>query len=166
MIPLYKADDVFAFNNNRPVSLLCILSKVFEKIMYNRLIDFLETYKILVKFQFGFTKFHSTYMALMTLMDKLITALENGEHVIGIFLDFSKAFDTVDHEILLKKDVPLWYQRNSIQMVSELLIKPKTVCNLKWSMFFYKGCEMWDTPRINLGTDVVLNVYQWLMFHM
>ena len=42
-------------------------------------------------------------MALMTLMDKLITALENGEHVIGIFLDFSNAFDTVDHEILLKK---------------------------------------------------------------
>ena len=101
--PLYKADDVFAFNNYRPVSLLCILSKVFEKVMYNRLIDFLETYKILVKFQFGFRKFHSTYMALMTLMDKLITALENGEHVIGIFLDFSKAFDTVDHEILLKK---------------------------------------------------------------
>ena len=73
------------------------------KIMYNRLIDFLEIYKILVKFQFGFRKFHSSYMALMTLMDKLITALENGEHFIGIFLDFSKAFDTVDHEILLKK---------------------------------------------------------------
>ena len=102
----------------------------FEKVMYNRLIDFLETYKIIVKFQFGFRKLHSTYMALMTLMDKLITALENGEHVIGIFLDFPKAFDTVDHEILLKKDVPLWYQRNSIQMVSELLVKPKAVCNL------------------------------------
>ena len=130
VIPLYKADDVFAFNNYRPVSLLCILSKVFEKIMYNRLIDFLETYKILVKFQFGLRKFHSTYMALMILMDKLITALENGEHVIGIFLDFSKAFDTVDHEILLKKDAPFWYQRNSIQIVSELLIKPKTICNL------------------------------------
>ena len=130
VIPLYKADDVFAFNNYRPVSLQCILSKVFEKVMYNRLIDFLETYKIIVKFQFGFRKLHSTYMALMTLMDKLITALENGEHVIGIFLDFPKTFDTVDHEILLKKDVPLWYQRNSIQMVSELLVKPKAVCNL------------------------------------
>ena len=71
--------------------------------MYNRLIDFLETYKILVKLQFSFRKFHSTYMALMTLMAKSITALENGEHVIGIVLDFSKAFDTVDHEIWLKR---------------------------------------------------------------
>ena len=79
----------FCTKHNRsgvtPVSLLCILSSVFEKVMYNRLIYFLETYKILVKFQFGFRKFHSTYMALMTLMDKSITALENGEHVIGIF---------------------------------------------------------------------------------
>ena len=81
------------------MSLLCVISKVFEKVMYNRL---LETYKILTNSQFGFRKSHSTYMALMTLMDRLITSLENDEHVIGIFLDFSKAFDTVDHAILLK----------------------------------------------------------------
>ena len=71
--------------------------------MYNRLLEFLETYKILTNSQFGFRKSLSTYMALMTLMDRLITSLENNEHVIGIFLDFSKAFDTVDHAILLKK---------------------------------------------------------------
>ena len=103
VIPLYKSDDSFVFNNYRPVSLLCVLSKVFEKVMYNRLLEFLETYKILTNSQFGFRKSHSTYMALMTLMDRLITSLENDEHVIGIFLDFSKAFDTVDHAILLKK---------------------------------------------------------------
>ena len=103
MCVIYLSVRVFSLISLNWLSLLCILSKDFEKIMYNRLIDLLETYKILIKFQFGFRKFHSTYMALMTLMDKLITALENGEHVIGIFLDFSKAFDTVDHEILLKK---------------------------------------------------------------
>ena len=85
------------------MSLLCVISKVFEKVIYNRLLEFLETYKILTNSQFGFRKSHSTYMALMTLMDRLITSLENDEHVIGIFLDFSKAFDTVDHAILLKK---------------------------------------------------------------
>ena len=103
VIPLYKSDDAFVFNNYRPVSLLCVISKVFERIMYNRLIDFLETYAILNNSQFWFRKMHSTYMALMTLMNRLITSLENDEYVLGIYLDFSKAFDTVDHVILLKK---------------------------------------------------------------
>ena len=103
VIPLYKSDDSFVFNNHHPVSMLCVLSKVFEKVMYNRLLEFLESYKILTNSQFGFRKLHSTFLALMTPMDRLITSLENDEHVIGIFLDFSKAFDTVDHVILLNK---------------------------------------------------------------
>ena len=53
--------------------------------------------------QFGFRKSHSTHMALLTLMDKLVHAIENGEYVMGVFLDFSKAFDTVKHSILLDK---------------------------------------------------------------
>ena len=108
VIPLYKSDDVFLFNNYRPVSLLCVISKVFEKVMYNRLIDFLETFAILNNSQFGFRKMHSTYMALMTLMNRLISSLENDEYILGIFLDSSKAFDTVDHVILLKKAGTLW----------------------------------------------------------
>ena len=103
VLPLYKKDDSMIFSNYRPVSLLCSLSKVFEKIMYNRLIPFLKKYKILYEFQFGFRKLHSTYMAVMTLIDKIIKCLEEGEHVVGVFLDFSKAFDTVDHVILLEK---------------------------------------------------------------
>ena len=103
VIPLYKKDDSMVFSNYRPVSLLCSLSKVFEKIMYNRLMPFLKKYKILYKYQFGFRESHSTYLAVMTLVDKIIKCLEDGEHVIGVFLDFSKAFDTVDHAILLKK---------------------------------------------------------------
>ena len=65
------------FNNYRPVSLLNILSKVFEKIMYSRLISFLNLHKILFEFQFGFRKNHSTYIALLILIDKLTKALEN-----------------------------------------------------------------------------------------
>ena len=58
VIPLYKSDDSFVFNNYRPVSLLCVLSKIFEKVMYNRLLEFLESYKILTNSQFGFRKLH------------------------------------------------------------------------------------------------------------
>ena len=118
VIPLFKSDDPELFNNYRPVSVLCSLSKVFERIMYNRLRNFLDEYKILFLYQFGFRKSHSTYMALMTLMDNLINFLDKGEYVIGIFLDFSKAFDTVDHGILLQKlscygvrgDALSWFQ--------------------------------------------------------
>ena len=73
------------FNNYRPVFLLCILSKVFEKVMYSRLLHFLESYKILIENQFGFRKQHSSYMALMVIIDKLIKSIDNGEHVIGVF---------------------------------------------------------------------------------
>ena len=103
VLPLFKSGDEFMFNNYRPVSMLCSLSKVFEKIMYTRLLSYLNDHKILFSYQFGFRKSHSTYMALMVLMDKLNKALDDGNMVIGVFLDFSKAFDTVDHDILLFK---------------------------------------------------------------
>ena len=144
VITLYKADDAFLFNNYRPVSLLCVISKVFEKVMYNRLIDFLEFFAILNNSQFGFRKMHSTYMALMTLMNTLISSLENDEYILGIFLDFSKAFDTVDHVILLKKSwhtmalgVLLW---NGLKVISAI------------------GNNMWHTMvslRLNKGSSVV-----------
>ena len=71
--------------------------------MYNRLVEYLEMLNILNNKQFGFRKLHSSYMALMALMDNLINSLEKGEYVAGIFLDYSKAFDTVDHDIMLRK---------------------------------------------------------------
>ena len=66
---LFKACDLCVFNNYRPVSLLCVQSKVYDKIMYNRLIIFLENYDILFENQFGFRKLHSSYIALMVLTD-------------------------------------------------------------------------------------------------
>ena len=91
------------FINYRPVSVLCVVSKIFEKIMYNRVTTFLEMFKILHGNQYRFRKKSSTNVALLTFIDKVIQAIENGEYVIGVFLDFSKAFDTVDHKILLDK---------------------------------------------------------------
>ena len=64
VIPLYKSGDPMLFTNYRPISLLCIISKIFERVMYTRLISFLERFKILIKNQFGFRKNHSSYMAL------------------------------------------------------------------------------------------------------
>ena len=98
--PLYKAKDPMYFSNYR---LLSTFSKILERLMYNRILDFLNKHKILNKYQFGFRTNHSTYMALIILLENIMKALENGESAIGIFLDFQKAFDTVNHSILLDK---------------------------------------------------------------
>ena len=71
--------------------------------MYNRLRNFINKHKILNKLQFGFRNNHSTFMALIILIQNLVNALDSGKCAVGIFLDFQKAFDTVDHCILLDK---------------------------------------------------------------
>ena len=103
VIPLYKNDDPKVFSNYRPISVLPIFSKVLERAMYNRLIKYLNDNKILYSFQFGFRKNHSAVMALMILVDKVSKALENGEYALGLFIDFSKAFDTINYDILFTK---------------------------------------------------------------
>ena len=101
--PLYKAKDPMFFNNYRPISLLSVFPKIIERLMYNRLLNFINRQKIFNQNQFGFRNYHSTCMALMILVENLVDALDNGNCAVGIFLDFQKAFDTVDHGILLHK---------------------------------------------------------------
>ena len=103
VIPIFKSGDTKVINNYRPVSVLPVFSKLLEKLMYNRLVEFVNKHEILYKYQFGFRAKYSTNMALIFLVDKITTAIENGDFVLGVFLDLSKAFDTVDHTILFKK---------------------------------------------------------------
>lgn len=103
VIPIFKSGNVIDIANYRPVSVLPAFSKLFERIMYNRLIDFINKNNLLYKYQFGFRSNHSTAMALLLLVDRITEAMQNGEYVLGVFLDFSKAFDTINHDILFQK---------------------------------------------------------------
>ena len=103
VVPLFKNGDNKQISNYRPVSILPAFSKLLEKLMYNRLLSFIKKHDILYKFQFGFREHHSTSMALIILIDKIMAAIDSGEIVVGVFLDFRKAFDTIDHQILMNK---------------------------------------------------------------
>ena len=103
VIPLFKQGDKLDVCNYRPISLLSSFSKILEKIVYNRMLSFLKRYNILSNLQFGFREKHSTVHALLSFVEKTAYSIDKSMHMIGIFLDFSKAFDTINHEILLYK---------------------------------------------------------------
>ena len=101
--PIFKKGDPQVFDNYRPISLLPIFGKIFEKIMYSRLYDFFVSQKVIYDKQFGFRKNHSTAHAVNYSVNKIIKNPEMKNRVIGIFIDLSKAFDTIDHKKLLIK---------------------------------------------------------------
>ena len=103
VIPLFKAGDRNDVSNYRPISLLPVFSKIFEKLIHKRVLSFLDKHDVLYSKQFGFRKQHSTIHALNTAITQVLHSLEKNHTVFGIFLDFSKAFDTVKHDILLDK---------------------------------------------------------------
>jgi hypothetical protein len=103
VLPVYKKGERSLMSNYRPISLLSIFSKIIEKLMHKRLYSFLIKNSILYQYQFGFRKNYSTTLALIEVIDNLIQNLENGNMSVGIYLDLQKAFDTVDHRILLTK---------------------------------------------------------------
>ena len=102
-IALFKKGDKYQSNNYRPISLLSCFNKIFEKRLCKRLVKFLEVNKILFEYQYGFRKRYSTTLALIEFTDSIIKFLDEGQYCMNIFVDLTKAFDTVDHEILLNK---------------------------------------------------------------
>ena len=115
--PIHKGGPESDFGNYRPISVLPSFSKIFEKLIHKRLSDYLEKLNILTQSQYGFRAHHSTAMALLDFYDN-VDAIDNKKYSIGIFVDLQKAFDTIDHGILLNKlyyygirGVPLkWFQ--------------------------------------------------------
>lgn len=125
VVPLHKAGDASTLNNYRPVSILPLFSKILERLMHSRLLNFINKHSILYDYQFGFRENHSTNMALTLLMDKVLSAMDKGEYAIGLFIDLQKAFDTVNHNILLNKLYKYGIRGTCFQWLSDYLCDRK-----------------------------------------
>ena len=103
IIPLYKKGPKDQMLNYRPISLLITLSKLLEKCMYTHLYKFMTKNNIFYKRQYGFHNKHSCEQAIQNLYGHILHNKEDGFKTAAIYLDLSKAFDTISHDLLLKK---------------------------------------------------------------
>ena len=127
--PIYKKGAKAEPGNYRPISVLPVVGKIFERIVNVRLIDFLETSDILYKHQYGFRKKYSTKLSLINLINTLMRSMDEGKVTLGIFIDFQKAFDTINHDILLEKMAHYGIRGVALQwFVNYLLNRSQALC--------------------------------------
>ena len=121
--PIYKKESDELLENYRPVSTLPIFGKIFEKIIYSRLYNYFVSKGILHDRQFGFRKQHLTSHVLNYSIDKIKQSIEKGD--LGIFIDLSKAFDTIDHKILINKLNHCGVRGNTLSLTESYLSNRK-----------------------------------------
>ena len=125
VIPIFKAGKKNQMKNYRPITTLPVLAKLFEKLAHKRMMNFISKFKLLNRNQFGFIASHNTADALLEFLDNAYDAINSNEVLLAIFLDFSKAFDTVDHQILLKKLEFYGFRGTSLQWIRSFLMNRK-----------------------------------------
>ena len=103
VLPLFKKGNKYIFDNYRPISLLPCISKIFEKVVYNQLYDYFDKFKLFLSEQHGFRKKHSTETATLEFVGRILSSIESSGIAFSLFIDLSKAFDTIAHDVLVQK---------------------------------------------------------------
>ena len=128
--PIFKAGEKCFVTNYRPISVLSCFSKILERIIHNRLMLHLVQNKILYCKQFGFQQSNSTEHVIIQLIDQISYSFEQNKFTLGVFIDLSKAFDTVDHNILLNKLEFYGVKNSNLKWFESYLHKKTTIHRL------------------------------------
>ena len=145
--PLFKDGDPNVCNNYRPISILPVIMKVFEKIVNHQICQFIENNNLITNFQSGFRKKHSTDTAVLEVTDFILNELDKGRHVGAVLIDFKKAFDTIDHLILLKKLFCLGFRDTSFDWIQSYLSDRKQFCKVGDSLSDPTFEECYGVPQ-------------------
>jgi len=121
VIPIHKKGDKTKLTNYRPISLLPVLSKVFEKVINQQLTKKLDENNLIDKDQYGFRTGHGTDDAIIRFVDKLEKMQLENKHVVSVYIDVSKAFDSCNHDILIKKLKRIGLQHKGIELMKSYL---------------------------------------------
>jgi hypothetical protein len=121
IIPIFKSKNEHVLSNYRPISILPSISKIFEKIMYNQVYNHFNENNLFYPNQYGFRKGHNTEHAVIELIDRIIFEMEKNRTPLNIYLDMTKAFDTLDHEILLRKLEHYGIRNKSLELFSSYM---------------------------------------------
>ena len=128
--PIYKSDDKAECGNYRPISVISNVAEIFEKLIYNQLLVFLNENEVIAKNQSGFRSNHSTETTLLHLSNNWLTNMDKGLINGVVFLDLKKAFDTVDHNILLSKLERCGVRGTALKWFQSYLYGRKQICRI------------------------------------
>ena len=159
VIPLHKGDSRENVNNYRPISILSTLSKIFERVVYNQLYSFLEKFNLLNPNQFGFRKSRSTVQAVLDQLSFVYNNLDESNTVISIFMDFSKAFDCLDHTLLLKKLYHFGIRGIPFQWFQSYLSNRNQYVSVNNNCSSTKPVSHDIAPRVLLGATTLFTFY-------
>ena len=160
VMPIYKSGPRDNLNNYRPISLLPSLSKIFEFYIYEQLLSYFDRYNIITSEQCGFRKNTSTNVSIANFLKNVVECLDSREYCVGIFMDLRKAFDLVDHKILLSKlDATLWYSREPSISYHQLFNGPDPICRDEWLFFLDEFRVTRCSPGFCVGSVIFSSIY-------
>lgn len=162
IVPIYKKGCANEIQNYRPISLLSNISKVYEKIIHARMIDYLESNYKFCKEQFGFRKKLNTQSALIEFIDCILRALDESWCTAGVFCDLSKAFDCVNHEILINKLAGLGFYGQTIKLLKSYLSNRKQRTVIKTSTG--KKYSLWSNNHFGVPQGSILGPLLFLTY--